>query len=315
MPNRLIMRLSVQDVRAETPDVIVLSFSHPRRPELPAWSAGAHVDVHLPDGSVRQYSLCGDPQDRSIYTIAVKREPDGRGGSLWLHETAAAGLEIPVSAPRNHFSFHPESGRHVLVAGGIGITPLAPMAKRLVAEGQRFVLHYCAKSRSKAPFFAELEALCGSRLRPWFSEEGTRFDPLSALTGETGSELYVCGPQGLIASIEEAASKLDWPNGKFHMERFTALANDTFVPEPFKVVIASSGKELDVPEERTLLSVLRENGFALHSSCETGTCGSCECGYREGDVLHRDVVLTPDKQKSRLMPCVSRGKGTLVLDL
>ncbi|ERS06889.1 hypothetical protein Q675_24665 [Labrenzia sp. C1B70] len=315
MADRLIMKLSVRDVRTETRDVIVINFLHPRRPELPAWSAGAHVDVHLPDGSVRQYSLCGDPKDRSVYTIAVKREADSRGGSAWLHDNAVAGLGLHVSAPRNHFDFDPERGRHVLVAGGIGITPFVPMVRQLVETGKDFVLHYCMRSRETAPLVTELEEICGAKLRRWISEEGTRLDVATLLSAEGNSELYVCGPLKLISAAEDAALHANWPEERLHMERFTALEDGDFQPEPFDVVIASTGKEFEVPADRSLLSVLNENGLAIQSTCETGVCGTCECKYLEGKVQHRDVVLTPQKRKSKLMLCVSRGKGTLVLDL
>lgn len=315
MGNRLVMKLRVADLHPETPSVVGIRLEHPRRPQLPAWSPGAHVDVHLPGGEVRQYSLCGDPDDRSHYRIAVKREDAGRGGSRWLNSHLEVGAELPVSAPRNHFRLEPQNGRHLLIAGGIGVTPLAAMARQLKQQGTDFVLHYCARNRQNAPLLAELEAICGAALKTWISELGQRFDAASVLAAETGAELYVCGPARLTDSVEQTALSLGWPEERFHAEHFAALQDVDFHPEAFEAVIASSGLRLDVPADRSLLAVLSENGIALDSSCEIGVCGACECGYLDGAVLHRDVVLGPDLRKTRLMSCVSRGKGTITLDL
>ncbi|PWW01468.1 vanillate O-demethylase ferredoxin subunit [Hoeflea marina] len=315
MGNRLVMKLRVADMRAETPDVLGLRLEHPRRPSLPAWSAGAHVDVHLPHGGIRQYSLCGDPEDLGHYQIAVKREHLGRGGSTWLHEHLRAGTELPVSAPRNHFRLDPQAGPHLLIAGGIGVTPIAAMARTLKRRGTAFRLHYCARDQAHAPLLADLEAVCGAELTTWLSADDRRLDPIAVLGAATGARLYVCGPRRLTDAVEQAALALGWPAERFHAERFTALEDADFRPEPFEAVIASSGARLQVPAERSLLSVLADNGIAPDSSCEIGVCGACECGYLEGEVVHRDVVLGPDDRATRLMTCVSRGKGTIILDL
>ena len=315
MSNRLIMKLRVAGLRQETPDVMAIRLEHPRRPRLPAWEAGAHVDVHLPEGGIRQYSLCGDPDDRSHYSIAVKREDTGRGGSRWLHTHLDIGAELPVSAPRNHFQLTPQNGPHLLIAGGIGVTPLAAMARELRRHGTDFVLHYCARNRLSAPLLEELEAICGKQLRIWLSDDGERFEPQSVLADAVGGELYVCGSARLTDAVQQAATSVGWPEERFHSEHFAALQDANFEPEAFEAVIASSGARLEIPAERSLLSVLSENGIALDSSCEIGVCGACECGYIEGAIVHRDVVLGPDLRKTRLMSCVSRGRGTIVLDL
>ncbi len=315
MSSRLIMKLRVAEIRHETPDVMAIRLEHPRRPRLPAWAAGAHVDVHLPDGRVRQYSLCGDPDDRSHYRIAVKREDNGRGGSAWLHGHLPVGAELPVSAPRNHFRLDPDGGRHLLIAGGIGITPLLAMARTLERHGTDFLFHYCVRNPKSAPLLEELAAICGPRLTTWMSDDGAFLDPGPVLAGAAGAQVYVCGPASLTDAVEQAARSLDWPAGCFHTERFAALQDADFTPEAFEAVLASDGSRIEVPADRSLLSVLAEKGVALESSCEIGVCGACECGYREGEVVHRDVVLDPERRKTRLMPCVSRGKGTIVLDL
>lgn len=313
------MKLSVTAIDRLTPDVLQVTLRHPRHPSLPSPEPGAHVDLHLPDGTVRQYSLCGDPDDASRYTIAVKLERAGRGGSRWLHEHLEAGVVIPVSAPRNHFPLAAQATHHVLVAGGIGITPMAAMARRLARDGASFELHDCARDSTHAPLLETLRASCGPRLHTWFSTG----DPPRRLDVERfrdppvpGAHLYCCGPQGLVAAVISATA--NWPAGSVHVEHFVPLDDPHFVPAPFEVTLASSGRTLQVPADRTLLSVLREQGVPLPSSCEIGVCGSCECAYRvEGDatVLHRDVVLEAGVRAQRLMPCVSRARGRIVLEL
>ncbi|MBV9970299.1 MAG: ferredoxin reductase, partial [Xanthobacteraceae bacterium] len=179
MSARLIMKLEVVGARMVTPDVLHLTFIHPRKPELPAWEPGAHVDLRLPDGRVRQYSLCGDPADRTRYDIAIKREAAGRGGSLWAHAHLAVGAIAHVSAPRNNFPLGANAERHVLVAGGIGVTPFVAMARALARQRADFELDLCARTAPAAPFLCELRELCGHRLRTWFSREGRHFEAAS----------------------------------------------------------------------------------------------------------------------------------------
>ena len=177
MTARLIMKLRVEKMRFTTPDVVHMQLVHPLRPTLPEWSAGAHVDLRMPDGRVRQYSLCGDPDDRSRYEIAIKREATGRGGSIWVHENLREGSEVHISAPRNNLPLSAKGKRYILVAGGIGITPLLSMARTLKRRDKDFTLHYCARSASEAPLLAELKDICGPSLQCWFSGSGPRFDP------------------------------------------------------------------------------------------------------------------------------------------
>lgn len=316
MSARLIMKLDVVDARMSGEDVRVLTFAHPRRPLLPDPSPGAHVDVRLPDGKVRQYSLCGDPDDARTYTIAVKREPAGRGGSRWIHEHLVRGAVAHVSAPRNHFPIAADAASHVLVAGGIGITPLAAMARRLRRERRRFTLHYCARNPARAPLLREVLAACGDHLHPWFSDGGAagRFDAAAALARRLeGAHVYCCGPARLVEAVRAATAH--WPEGSVHFEHFAPLGQEGFEPAPFEIRIASTGQTFEVPPERSALEVLRANGFSLASSCELGVCGSCECGYSAGTVIHRDVVLDAPARRSRMLLCVSRAQGQVVLDL
>lgn len=315
MTARLVMKLRVADARPETPDVLRVALVHPLRPELPAWTPGAHVDLRLPDGAVRQYSLCGDPADRTRYEVAIKREADGRGGSLWAHANLSPGAVAHVSAPRNNFPLAEGAERHVLVAGGIGVTPLGPMARALAGAGADFTLHLCTPSAARAPLLADLRAICGDRLRTWFSDEGRRFDPASIGAPEAGTHLYACGPRRLVDALEGAAADRGWPPERVHVERFAPTAEADYKPEPFDARIASTGAVLHVPADRSLLNVLREHGFVVPSSCELGTCGSCECGYRDGTVIHRDCVLPLARRQDRMMPCVSRARVGVTLDL
>lgn len=317
MTARLIMKLVVAGRRRDVPGVDILTLRHPRRPNLPEWSAGAHVDIRLPDGRVRQYSLCGDPADPSSYSIAVKREERGRGGSIWLHDNVVPGDVLHVSAPRTNFSLASTGGRHVFVAGGIGITPFAAMAATCARERQAFELHFCARSRSAAPLLAQMEALCGPRLHAYFGGE-RRFSPdalLAHLTDDGSAHLYGCGPARLTDALRQRAEEVGWPEERLHFEVFQATLDENFKPEPFDVTIASTGETIRIPADRSLLDVLRERGFVLPSSCELGVCGTCDCGYRDGTVIHRDAVLSTAARQDRMMLCVSRARVHVTLDL
>ena len=315
MTARIIMRMRVTETRDEQGDVKAMVFRHPLREQLPAWTPGAHVDLRLADGKIRQYSLCGDPADRSHYRVAVKREPSGRGGSALIHQTLTSGSEVHVSAPRNNFPLAPDAARHVLVAGGIGITPFISMARHLAQHGKDFALHYCSRP-FPAPLADELSAICGDRLHlyspnapvPSRIEPGVLFENV-----EEGTHIYCCGSQRLMDGVKEATGH--WPESNIHFEAFQAALDENFTPEPFDIRIASTGQILTVPADKTALCVLRDAGFALPSSCELGVCGSCECGYQDGVVIHRDQVLKNDARQDRMMLCVSRARVNVTLDL
>jgi vanillate O-demethylase ferredoxin subunit len=315
MTARLIMKLRIAQARYTTPDVLHLTLVHPRKPELPAWAPGAHVDLRIPDGRVRQYSLCGDPADRTRYDIAIKREAAGRGGSIWAHANLAPGAIAHVSAPRNNFPLVQGARRHVLVAGGIGVTPFVAMVRKLASEQAEFELHLCALSAAAAPLLAELRAVCGERLRTWFSGEGRRFS--AVMIGPPGDDthVYVCGPPRLLAPVLAHVATAGWPQTHVHTEVFKPISDESYKPEPFDAFIASTGAVLHVPADRSLLEVLRAHGLATMSSCELGVCGSCVCGYRNGTVIHRDAVLPLASRQDRMMPCVSRAHVSVTLDL
>ena len=289
--------------------------------DLPPWSAGSHIDVILtaPDGTAieRQYSLCGGPADRSRYRVAVLREPDGRGGSDLVHDGLAVGDAVRIRGPRNHFAYAP-SGPVVFIAGGIGITPFLSMARSADAAGVDFSLVYAGRSRDTMAFAEVLEAEYGDRVRIHAADEGDRLDlaALVASLGET-TAVYCCGPSRLLDAVEEAVSAR--PAALLHVERFEAKEfGEPVWREPFEVELALSGLTLEVPLGRSILEVVEENGVLVVSSCRKGTCGTCETPVLEGEIEHRESILTPDEQAGgdTMMICVSRAAcPRLVLDL
>lgn len=309
MTARIIMKLNVVERIDCGGGVVRLTFRHGWRTALPAWTPGAHVDLRLPDGKIRQYSLIGDPRDVDSYSIAVKREAEGRGGSRWVHEALHPGAQAHVSAPRNNFPLGDGPARHVMIAGGIGITPFVAMARELTRRGADFTLHYCARSE-QPPLLDMLTAICGTRLvfhGPGGSGAG-RFDAAATLAAEQDmtTQIYCCGPDRLTRSVRAAAQHL--PPEAMHVEAFAATLDENFKPEPFDLTIASTGQVIRVPADRSALDMLRAHGFVLPSSCELGVCGSCECGYRDGVVIHRDSVLGVAARQDRMMLCVSRAR-------
>lgn len=312
------MKLAVADVRPVTDTVSVFRLRHPRRPHLPPGAPGSHVDVHLPDGKVRQYSLCGNPDDDTAYEIAVKREDDGRGASRWIHQNMQTGAIVPVSAPRNNFPLAADAQRHIFIAGGIGITPILAMTAHLSRQGIPFELHYCARSAGNAPFLEALKDRCGVRLFTYFPQANGhaahRLDVGRVMASVTpGAHVYCCGPQRLIDAVREAGS--GWPEGSVHFEVFKPTLDENFNPEPFDVKLASTGEIVRVPANKSALEVLRTHGLVLPASCELGVCGSCTCRYLEGVVIHRDSVLDVGARQDRMMLCVSRARVSVTLDL
>lgn len=304
-------------------DVVLLELVARNGRDLPPWEPGAHVDLLLPgsptDVLERQYSLCGDPADRSRYRVAVLRETDGRGGSAAVHTDLAEGAALRIRGPRNHFHFEPPPGAPVvLVAGGIGITPFLSMAAAAEAEGRDLTLLYAGRSRSRMAFVDELGDRYGDRLRVHVTDEATRLDVAVTVAAlPSTAHVYACGPVGLVTAVEEAWAGR--PSSQLHVEHFEAKEFGPPVwQEPFEVELSLTGVTVEVPLERTVLDVVEEQGVLVVSSCRKGTCGTCETPVLEGDVEHRDSVLSPDEQLAAdtMMICVSRAAGPrLVLDL
>jgi len=280
--------------------------------ELPRWQPGAHIDLVLPSGDERQYSLLPAFYDpAATWRIAVLREPTGRGGSLWLHDSLATGDTIRVRGPRNHFEFAPFPGSPVLLlAAGVGITPIASMARAARAADIRYDLHYSGRSRSALALVDEI-----GEATLHLSDEGKRLDVAELLGSlDPMATIYACGPTRFIEAVEAAAG-----GHPLHVERFEAkpLAAPVFEGD-FEVELAVSGETLTVPPDRSILEVAEEAGVFVLSSCREGTCGTCETPVLEGEVDHRDSILTPleQEQNAVMYICVSRAAcPRLVLEL
>ena len=305
---------------AATPQIAAFEFVAAEGGELPAFDAGAHVDFHLADGCVRSYSLCNDPAERHRYCFGVLREANSRGGSIAMH-ALQEGDVVQVSAPQNHFPLV-AGEQHVLLAGGIGVTPIWSMAQQLHREGQRFVMHYAARSRDSAAFVPELQAM------PWAEHLHTHWDDgaedqrlnLTALLAapQPGQQLYVCGPQGLIEATRAKARALGWPDAQVHFELFGATVAPQSGDQPFTVIVASSGQRVDVAADQTPLQALLAAGVNVPMACEQGVCGTCLTRVIDGVPEHRDQYLTPDEQAAndQFTPCCSRSRTqTLTLDV
>jgi vanillate O-demethylase ferredoxin subunit len=289
---------------------------------LPPFAAGAHVDVHLSGGLVRQYSLCNDPRDTSRYVIAVLLQ-DG-SGSRAMHALEEGAL-VSIGAPRNHFELDTTARRSLLLAGGIGITPLLSMAERLNILDRQFTLHYCVRSADAAAFTQRLrEAPFASRAH-LHADDGPasqRFDLPAVLAG-TGADthLYVCGPAGFIAMVKAAALAYGVDAARLHVEHFAnagVAAGAPLSPSSFHVRLASTGKTVAVPAGQSIVDCLTEHGVAIPVSCRQGVCGSCLTTVLEGEPDHQDCYLTDAERAlgDRLLPCCSRSRTPLlVLDL
>jgi vanillate O-demethylase ferredoxin subunit len=288
---------------------------------LPAFTAGAHIDVALGNGETRSYSLLNPPTETERYAIAVLRETDSRGGSTFVHDELREGDVLESSDPTNNFSLNEAGERHILIAGGIGITPLMSMSRRLAARGAEFTLHYCAKSRAEAAFIDELEAAHGQQLVTHFDGgDISRGLAVATLLKErpAAGHVYVCGPSGLIRAVREAAAH--WPKGTVHYELFRGSEAD-IAPRSgdhaFDVVLKRAGKTLHVPADRSILQTLAAAGIKIKTLCKEGVCGTCRVGLVEGRADHRDEVLTDEEREKNIQVCVSRALPgeTLVLDL
>ncbi|MGN9762182.1 PDR/VanB family oxidoreductase [Streptomyces sp. SD31] len=267
--------------------------------DLPRWEPGAHVDLVLPSGLVRQYSLCGDPEDTSSYTVATRLVEDGRGGSREVHEQVREGTELEVRGPRNRFPLV-TAPSYVFVAGGIGITPILPMLRALPA-GTEWRLLYAGRTRESMPFLEEVEKLGGDRV----TVVAGRPD-LDALDIPEGAAVYCCGPEGLMTAVAER-----WPG--VHLERFTPR---TLSGGAFEVELRRSGRTLTVPADSSVLAAVRAELPNTAYSCEQGFCGTCQQRVLEGEVDHRDELLTDAERADSMLICVSRARSDrLVLDM
>ncbi|MGP4016567.1 PDR/VanB family oxidoreductase [Saccharopolyspora sp. 5N708] len=295
--------------------VVRLTLRHPDGQALPAWTPGAHLDLLFGDDLVRQYSLCGDPGDCSTLQVAVLREAAGRGGSQYVHDQLVEGNRVRIRGPRNHFRFE-KAKRYLFIAGGIGITPLVPMIAEAAAAGDDWRLVYGGRSRASMAFRDQLEAAHPDRVEIHPQDERGLLDlPALLANPEDGTAIYCCGPEPLLAAVEEHCAR--WPAGSLHVERFAPKPVEG-TNDSFEIELAQTGRVLTVPADRSILEVIEGSGLAVLSSCQEGTCGTCETTVLSGTPDHRDSILTADEQEAgdTMMICVSRScSERLVLDL
>ena len=290
--------------------------------ELPPFEAGAHIDVHLADGLVRQYSLCNDPRERRRYLISVLKDPQSRGGSHAMHELICTGQTLTISLPRNLFALEPTASRHLLFAGGIGITPMLAMAYTLAQQDVPFELHYCFRSSERAAFLPLLVQVPFAGRVILHDDSGAPSQKLDAAallaSPDEGSHLYVCGPGGFMNHVIDTAQHAGWPANQVHREFFAAAPIDHIADAAFEVELARSGQIFQIPADRSVFEVLEEAGIAIDSSCEQGICGSCVTRVLSGIPEHRDQFLSAAEQAAndQFTPCCSRARTPrLVLDL
>jgi phthalate 4,5-dioxygenase reductase component len=320
-PGQLI-EVRVREKDAVAPGIERFVLEHPDGEALPPFTAGSHVVVVTPRGMSRRYSLCNTPGERDRYVIAVKREPAGRGGSISMIDDVSPGAHLEISPPFNYFPLAEDASSHVLVAGGIGITPILAMARDLAARGADFRLEYCTPSPEATAFREELSAAEWSSRVRFHHDAGVPPAelPFVGLLRERRGEthLYCCGPRGLMNAVRRATSH--WPSPAVHFEDF-GTGNDPLVEasageDAFEVRLAQSGRTVRVPSGVSILEALRREGVQVPSSCESGTCGTCRTRLLEGVADHRDYVLDEDERLGEIMICVSRARSPrLVLDL
>lgn len=289
---------------------------------LPAFAAGAHIDVHVPGGPVRQYSLFNPSSETHRYCIGILRDPASRGGSDRMHELVREGEVLTISEPRNHFPLEKSARRSLLFAGGIGVTPLLCMAEQLAQGGASFELHYCGRSLSRMAFveyFHSADFASNVRLHADDGPEDQRFDAVRSIGApEPDTHLYVCGPSGFMDHVLRTARELGWPEERLHREYFAGAVIDHSADDAFDLVLGRSGRVIRIEAEQSVASALIDAGVALEVSCEQGVCGTCLTKVLAGKPDHRDMYLT-DAERARndcFMPCCSRSlEPRLTVDL
>jgi vanillate O-demethylase ferredoxin subunit len=319
------LQVRVARKTTEAEGIVTLELAAQDGKALPAFSAGSHIDVHLPHSSgglIRQYSLCNDPQETHRYLIGVLLDAASRGGSRAVHEQVKEGDALTISAPRNHFALAHEAKQHLLLAGGIGITPLLCMAERLQATGADFALHYAARAPERTAFRQRIAAAPFASRVQFHYDNGDAAQKLNldALLKQAtpGVHLYVCGPKGFMDAVLNQARATGWPEAQLHYEFFGAEVTAQEGDASFEVQLASSGRVVVIAKDQTVVQALTAAGVDVMISCEQGVCGTCLTRVLEGVPDHRDSYLTPEEQAAndQFTPCCSRSKTPrLVLDL
>lgn len=313
------LHLTVSDVACEARDVMVIELRSPDGGDLPGFTAGAHLEISLPNGLVRHYSLCNDPCERTRYRIGVALARNSRGGSRFIHQYVRVGTTLAVTGPRNNFPLDSSDGECVFIAGGIGITPIMAMIRECESHGRSWRLFYCNRTRLRAAFYEDLLEIAAGRCQFHFDDElgGRFFDVPAALADlSLDSHVYCCGPVPLMEAVKAASTHR--PGANVHFEWFSAPEMEPVPEKPFRVVVRSTGACYEVPAGKTILQVLEDNGAGVPAACCEGLCATCRTGVVEGIPEHRDFVLSQAERDAndQMMICVSRSRSdVLVLDL
>jgi ferredoxin-NADP reductase len=293
-------------------------FAMPDGSDLPAATAGAHIDVVVAPEFFRQYSLSGDPADRSKYQIAVLREDQGRGGSKLMHRIFEKGRRVFISPPINHFPLVETASKTLLMGGGIGITPMIAMAHRLHAIGADFALHYSLPRRADAGFLDDLARVpWADKVHLHISDEGTRADFAQLTPYQPDAHIYTCGPDAYMTAVMDAAEANGFPEDARHLEYFAVPEQPDYENHPFTLVL-NDGREVAVAADETASDALIAAGIHVDVKCSDGLCGVCKCGLRGGDVAHRDFVLSKAQRETEIILCQSRAAepgGKIIIDL
>ncbi|MEO7128774.1 MAG: PDR/VanB family oxidoreductase [Rhodoferax sp.] len=305
----------------EADDIVSFELARADGAPLPAFSAGSHIDVQVPGGLTRQYSLCNASVEQHRYRIAVLRDPTSCGGSIAMHDAVNEGDEIHISEPKNHFPLQ-HAQHSLLFAGGIGVTPLLCMAERLAQTGADFTLHYCTRSAQRTAFREYIAASRFSAQVQFHFDAGLpaqKMDLEAILAAPAlDTQIYVCGPGGFIDYVVDTAKAMGWPTHQIHLEYFSGAVQDTSGDGSFEVRIASTGKSYAIAPDKTIIQVLKDNGIEILTSCEQGVCGTCITRVLEGEPDHRDMYFTDEEhaKNDQFTPCCSRSRSpALVLDL
>lgn len=314
------IKVLINAIKDQALNIKTYELVSPDGASLPPFTPGAHIDFFLPNKLIRQYSLSNSAEEKNRYVVGIQKEEQGRGGSRLIHDQFKVGDEIEISSPRNHFQLDETAQRYKLIAGGIGITPIMSMARRLKAIGKPFQLYYACRNEQRAAFIEELKSTELSKhvVLSYDDVHG----PLNTLAlfgrPEPNVQIYCCGPSGLMDAVKSATSS--WPEGSVRFEHFST-SEDTGPQEDddsFEVIIQSTGRVFKIPADKSILSVLEENGIFIEHACCEGICGTCETGLIDGEADHRDMILTEaEKQENKqIMICCSRAKTSpLTLDL
>lgn len=311
-----LMPMTVVSRRMLTPTICEFTLEAPDRRTLPAFEPGAHISMETPAGAMRWYSLVNDGEAPRRFVIAVKRDPESRGGSTSMHDAAEVGITLNVGAPANDFPLA-DAPRYLLIAGGIGVTPIYAMARHLARRGKPFEMIYCTRSPEETAYLDEMTEALGDRLTVHHDDGDPErmYDFWDHFVEVRDMRVYCCGPHPLMEEIKAVSGH--WPEGRVSFEDFKPVDALRAHDVPFEVTLERSGRTVSVPADRTILDAVRDAGVVgAVSSCESGICGTCKCRLIAGDVDHRDMVLRDDERADHIMICVSRSKsGTLVIDL